>query len=60
MVITLIGFWGFQIPLAWLLPRITELGQFGIPWAITVSMVVRVALFIPYSRSERWLRVKVI
>jgi len=60
MVITLIGFWGFQIPLAWLLPKITELGQFGIPWAITVSMVVRVALFIPYSRSERWLRVKVI
>lgn len=60
MVITLIGFWGFQIPLAWLLPRVTELGQFGIPWAIMVSMVIRVALFIPYSWSERWLRVKVV
>lgn len=60
LVITLIGFWGFQIPLAWLLPRITELGQFGIAWAIMISMVVRVALFAPYSWSGRWLRVKVI
>jgi putative MATE family efflux protein len=60
LVITLIGFWGFQIPLAWLLPRITGLGQFGIAWAIVISMVVRVALFVPYSWLERWLRVKVI
>lgn len=60
LVITLIGFWGFQIPLAWLLPGITGLGQFGIAWAITLSMVVRVALFVPYSMSGRWLRVKVI
>jgi putative MATE family efflux protein len=59
MVITLIGFWGFQIPLAWLLPRITGLGQFGIAWAIMISMVVRVALFVPYCWSGRWLRVKV-
>ncbi|MGH7775079.1 MAG: MATE family efflux transporter [Candidatus Binatia bacterium] len=60
LVITLIGFWGFQIPLAWLLPRITGLGQFGIAWAIMISMVVRVALFVPYSWLGRWLRVKVI
>jgi len=60
LVVTLIGFWGFQIPLAWLLSHHTGLGQFGIPWAIMISMVVRVALFIPYTWSGRWLRVKVI
>lgn len=60
LVVTLIGFWGCQIPLAWLLPRVTGLGQFGIPWAIMISMVVRIALFIPYTWSGRWLHVKVI
>lgn len=60
LLITLIGFWGFQIPLAWLLPRFTGLGQFGIAWAIMISMVIRLLLFIPYTRSGRWLRVKVI
>ena len=60
LLITLVGFWVFQIPLAWLLPQFTGLGQFGIAWAIALSMVVRVALFIPYSFSNRWLRVKVI
>lgn len=60
LVITLIGFWGFQIPLAWLLPRFTALGQFGIAWAIMLSMIVRVVLFIRYMRSDRWLRAKVI
>ncbi|MBI4524853.1 MAG: MATE family efflux transporter [Deltaproteobacteria bacterium] len=60
LLITLIGFWGFQIPLAWLLPSFTGLGVYGIPWAILISMVVRITLFVYYSFSGRWLNAKVI
>jgi putative MATE family efflux protein len=60
LVITLIGFWVFQIPLAWWLPKFSSLGQYGIAWAITISMAARVILFVPYCRWGRWLRVKVI
>ena len=60
LVVTLIGFWGFQIPLAWGLSRYTGLEEYGIAWAIVIAMAVRIALFVPYAFWGRWLRVKVV
>ena len=60
MLVTLVSIWGIQQPLAILLPRVTDLGQYGIAWAIVAAMLARPMFYIPYFFSGRWLRVRVL
>lgn len=59
MLVTLGTMWGVELPLGLLLSRGTDLGQFGIAWAIVVAMVVRLAAFLPYFLSGRWQHIRV-
>ena len=58
MLITLGALWGVEIPLAYVLSEYTELGQFGIAWAIVVAVTLRSLVYIPYFYWGRWLRVR--
>ena len=60
MIVTLITMGGIQLPLAYGLSHWTDLGQYGIPLAISVAMVGRVLLYLPYYFSGRWLRARVL
>ena len=60
MVVTFISMVGVELPLAFALSQWTPMGQYGIPLAITVAMVVRTAVYFPYFLGGRWSRVKVI
>ncbi|MEE2701264.1 MAG: MATE family efflux transporter [Chloroflexota bacterium] len=60
LIVTLIAMVGIELPLAFALANWTQLGQYGIPVAITVAMIARTALYFPYFFKGRWLRVKVI
>ena len=60
MIVTLITMGGVQLPLAYGLSHWTDLGQYGIPLAVSVAMVGRVLLYLPYYLSGRWLRAKVL
>ena len=57
LVITLVSLWGIGIPLAYVLSEYTGLGQYGIAWAVVISMVIRALAYIPYFYWGRWLRV---
>lgn len=59
MIVTLASMWGVELPLGLLLSRGTELGQFGIAWAVVAATVVRLVAFIPYFLSGRWQHVRV-
>ncbi len=59
-VVTFIAMVGVELPLAFALSQWTPMGQYGIPLAITVAMVVRTAVYFPYFLKGRWARVKVI
>ena len=59
MVVTFIAMVAVELPLAFALSQWTPMGQFGIPLAITVAMVVRTAVYFPYFLKGRWTRVKV-
>ena len=59
MIITLITMWGVQMPLAYLLPRVTNLGVYGIRWALVTGMVVRAITYIIYFKTGRWKRKQV-
>ena len=57
LLITLGSLWGIGIPLAYALSHYTSLGQYGIAWAVVISMVIRALAYIPYFYWGRWLRV---
>ena len=60
MLVTLVTVWGIQQPLAYLLPRFTDLGQYGVAWAAVFSSAARVAIYVPYFLWGPWLKKKVI
>jgi putative MATE family efflux protein len=76
MLVTLFAIWGIQLPLALMLtgtphvvsflgvsgtfPVLAHLGEFGVAWAIVISMAIRAVSYVPYYYWGRWLRVRMI
>jgi len=56
---TLITLWGVQLPLAYFLPRVTNLGIYGVRWGIVIAIVMRAAIYGTYFKTGRWKRKKV-
>ena len=59
MVISILMIWVVQMPLAVLLPRVTNLGVYGVRWAIVAGMVTGAVAYIIYFRLGRWKRKRV-
>jgi Na+-driven multidrug efflux pump len=59
MLIGLVTMWVVQLPLAFLLPRLTDLGVYGVRWAMVASVVVGATAIITYFRLGRWKRKEV-
>ena len=59
MLVTLLNFWLVQIPLAFFLPKVTNLGVYGVRWAIVAGLVVGAIAYTTYFRQGRWKRKKV-
>ena len=60
LIVTLVGVWGVELPLAWALTHIWDVGPLAIGYAAIAGMSVRLACYVPYFYWGRWLRVKVI
>ncbi len=54
MVITLLSEWVVLMPLAFLLPRVTDLGVYGVRWAMVISIFSGVIAYLIYFRLGRW------
>ncbi|MFC2015129.1 MATE family efflux transporter [Chloroflexota bacterium] len=59
MLTTLITMWGIQVPLAYVLPRTTNLGVYGVRWAIVTSNLARAVIYGTYFKLGRWKRKQV-
>lgn len=59
MIITLAMVWVVQLPLSFLLSRFTDLGMYGVRWAIVISFVVGAIAYTIYFWQGRWKRKKV-
>ena len=59
MLITLTMLWVVQLPLAYILSRYTDLGVYGVRWAIAIGTVIGAIAFIIYFWGGRWKRKKV-
>ncbi|MBA7496065.1 putative FMN/FAD exporter YeeO [subsurface metagenome] len=59
MLFALVIMWLVQLPLAFLLSQVTNLGVYGVRWAIVAGMLVGAIAYIIYFRLGRWKRKKV-
>jgi len=59
MLFNLLSMWVVPVPLAFLLPRVTNLGVYGVRWAIVAGTIAGAIAFITYFRLGRWKRKKV-
>lgn len=56
MLVTLLGMFGVQLPLAFFLSRHTSLGVYGTYWAIAISTVLMAGIYAAYFRLGGWKR----
>ncbi|MFC1899462.1 MATE family efflux transporter [Chloroflexota bacterium] len=56
MLVTLINFWVVQVFLAFILSRYTDMGMYGVRWAIVIGWVVGAIAYSIYFRMGRWKR----
>ncbi len=54
MIIDMTNLWGVRILLAYLLPRVTTLGVYGVRWAIVGDALSSAIMFVTYLRIGRW------
>jgi putative MATE family efflux protein len=59
MIISIGMIWAVQLPLAFLLPRVTNLGVFGVRWAIVASTFAGTIAYVTYFRLGIWKTKKV-
>ncbi len=56
MIFSLLIMWGVQVPLAFVLPEVTDLGVYGVRWAMVIAMAVGAVAYMTYFRMGRWKR----
>jgi len=59
MIFGLISIWVFQLPLAYFLPKIGDLGVYGVRWAIVSGLLFGAVAYLLYFRTGRWKRRRV-
>jgi putative MATE family efflux protein len=59
MLISLLMIWVLQIPLAFFLPQVGNLGMYGVRWAIVAGNVAGAVAYTIYFKLGRWKRKKV-
>lgn len=59
LIISLVSVWGCELPLAGLLPRITDWGVYGVAWAMAIAMGVRGLAMLGWFQTGRWKRRRV-
>jgi Na+-driven multidrug efflux pump len=59
MLVTLLGMFGVQMPLAYFLSKYTGLGVYGTYWGISISTVLMAGIYTIYFRAGRWKRKKI-
>jgi len=56
LIISLIGMWVIQLPLAYFLSKSTGFGVYGVRWATVTGTVFRAIAYVTYFLAGRWKR----
>jgi Na+-driven multidrug efflux pump len=58
LVASLVSMWGMQLPLAMFLPKIGNLGVYGIRWSMAIALSARAIAYVTYFKIGKWKRRK--
>jgi putative MATE family efflux protein len=56
LVASLVSMWGMQLPLAAFLPKVANLGVYGIRWSMAIALSARSIAYLIYFKVGRWKR----
>jgi Na+-driven multidrug efflux pump len=56
LLASLVTMWGLQLPLAAFLPRVANLGVYGVRWSMAIALVMRAVTYLVYFQLGRWKR----
>ncbi|MBN1381360.1 MAG: MATE family efflux transporter [Deltaproteobacteria bacterium] len=56
MLTTLATMWFIQVPLAYLIPKWTDLGVYGVRWAGVIAIILRGLIYAVYFKAGFWKR----
>ena len=59
MLTTLVTMWLVQVPVAYILPQVTDIGVYGIRWAIVTGIAMRAVTYAIYFKHGRWRRLEI-
>jgi len=59
MIVSMVMMWAVTIPLAYFLPKYTNLSVYGVRWGMAAGMIVGAIAYTVYFRAGRWKRKKV-
>jgi len=59
LLISLIGMWVVQLPLAFFLSKFTGIGVYGVRWSIVIGITTRAIAYTVYFLLGRWKRKKI-
>jgi putative MATE family efflux protein len=59
MLVSFMTIWLFQLPLAFIIPRVTGLGEYGVRWGMVIATVVGAIAYTIYFSKGRWAKKKV-
>lgn len=54
MIVTIVTMGGVMLPLAYFLPRITNLDVYGVRWAMVIGNLLRAIVYLIYFKIGRW------
>ena len=59
LIASFVTMWVFQLPLAYYLPKVGNIGVYGIRWAMAIALALRAITYIIYYRTGRWKRKRI-
>ena len=59
MITNLVSIWVVQVPLAYLLSTQTNLGVYGVRWAMAIAIVIRAVTYVIYWKAGRWKKTRI-
>lgn len=54
LIASLVTMWGIQLPLAYFLPKIFNIGVFGVMWAMVIALSLRGIAYLIYYKTGKW------
>jgi Na+-driven multidrug efflux pump len=54
LLVSFVTMWGVQLPLAYFMPKIGNMGVYGVRWAMAIALALRAVAYLIYFQTGKW------